>query len=42
LTEAIEAANLQKTHDRNFDEAIAALVTDLKTLVSKTGGGGLS
>jgi len=38
LTETIEAANLQKTHDRNFDEAIAALVTDLKTLVSKTGG----
>lgn len=41
-TEAIEAANLQKTHDRNFDDAIAALLTDLMALVSKTGGGGLS
>jgi hypothetical protein len=35
LTEAIEAANLQKTHDRNFDEAIEALVAELKTLVIK-------
>jgi hypothetical protein len=35
LTESIEAANLQKTHDRNFDEAIAALVADLKRLTSK-------
>jgi len=33
LTETIEAANLQKTHDRNFDEAIAQLVADLKRLL---------
>jgi hypothetical protein len=33
LTETIEAANLQKTHDRNFDEAIAQLVADLKGLL---------
>ncbi|MEQ1473884.1 MAG: hypothetical protein ABLQ96_08680 [Candidatus Acidiferrum sp.] len=37
LTETIEAANLQKTHDRNFDQAIAALAAALKALVSKTG-----
>src|SRR6202049_3344852 len=28
LTESIDAANLQKTHDRNFDEALAAITLD--------------
>ena len=32
FTETIEAANLQKTHDRNFDDALAALAADLKKL----------
>jgi hypothetical protein len=35
LTESIYLALLQKTHDRNFDEALAALVTDLKNLTGK-------
>ena len=34
FTETIEAANLQKTHDRNFDDALAALADDLKKLAS--------
>ena len=34
LTESIDAANLQKTHDRNFDEALAAITLDLKRLAS--------
>jgi len=34
LTESIDRAALQKTHDRNFDDAIAALVKDLKKVVS--------
>lgn len=34
--EPIEPANLQKTHDRNFDDALAALTTDLKKLTSQT------
>lgn len=29
LTESIDPANLQKTHDRNFDDAIAVIVKDL-------------
>jgi hypothetical protein len=36
FTETIEAANLQKTHDRNFDDALAALAGDLKKLASGT------
>jgi len=34
LTEAIDPANLQKTHDRNFDDALNALVIDFKALTS--------
>ena len=34
LTESVEAAALQKTHDRNFDSALAALVSDLKRLTA--------
>jgi hypothetical protein len=33
LTESIGIANLQKTHDRNFDNALDALVVDLKNLI---------
>jgi len=36
LTESIAPANLQKTHDRNFDEALAALTLDLKSLTAAT------
>ncbi|HEY2118707.1 MAG TPA: hypothetical protein VGH37_05935 [Candidatus Acidoferrum sp.] len=36
LTESIEPANLQKTHDHNFDEALATLVLDLKKLTNST------
>jgi hypothetical protein len=36
LTESIAAANLQKTHDRNFDDAVAALLADLKNLTNKS------
>ena len=35
LTESIEGANLQKTHDHNFDVALASLMTDLKLLTGK-------
>ena len=35
LTESIDSANLQKTHDRNFDDALNALVKDWKGLTSK-------
>ena len=34
LTESVEQANLQKTHDRNFDDAIAELVKGLKKVVT--------
>jgi hypothetical protein len=34
LTESIEEANLQKTHDHNFDDALAALLGDLKTVTN--------
>jgi hypothetical protein len=34
LTESIEEANLQKTHDHNFDDALAALMGDLKTVMN--------
>jgi hypothetical protein len=37
LTESIYEALVQKTHDRNFDEALSALVTDLKNLTGKAG-----
>jgi len=32
LTETIQPANFQKTHDRNFDESLTALIADLKKL----------
>src|SRR5215475_1527686 len=32
LTESIGVANLQKTHDRNFDNALDALLVDLQNL----------
>jgi len=34
LTESIEQAFLQKTHDHNFDEALTGLTLDLKRLVT--------
>jgi hypothetical protein len=40
LSETIEAANLQKTHDHNFDEALAALVGDLKLVAGSAAGAG--
>jgi hypothetical protein len=33
LTESIDVALLQKTHDRNFDLALGTLVSDLKQVV---------
>jgi hypothetical protein len=30
VTESVEQANLQKTHDRNFDDALAALLGDVR------------
>jgi hypothetical protein len=39
LTESIGPAALQKTHDRNFDEALTALTLDLKTLTTQTPAG---
>jgi hypothetical protein len=38
ITESILPANLQKTHDRNFDEAIEDLILDLKKLTSNASG----
>lgn len=35
LTESIDPANLQKTHDRNFDEALKAIVQDFEALTGK-------
>lgn len=35
LTRSIEIAYLQKTHDRNFDEALSALLLDFETLAGK-------
>jgi len=32
LTESIEVAYIQKTHDRNFDEALSNLITDFDNL----------
>jgi hypothetical protein len=34
LTESVEQAALQKTHDRNFDDALTAITLDLKRLTS--------
>lgn len=34
LTESIDPANLQKTHDRNFDVALATLALDLRRLAT--------
>ena len=36
LTESIEHANLQKTHDRNFDQALTALTLDWKKLTTSS------
>jgi hypothetical protein len=36
VTESIQSAVVQQTHDRNFDEAIALVVKDLKSLVERT------
>jgi hypothetical protein len=35
LTQSIEMAYLQKTHDRNFDAALSALLLDFQTLAGK-------
>ncbi len=32
LTQSIDRANLQKTHDKNFDDALGALANDLKMI----------
>lgn len=34
LTESVDVAYFQKTHDRNFDQALTNLVSDLKRLTS--------
>ena len=39
LTESIASANLQKTHDHNFDEAVAALVLDAGRLTKSLSNG---
>jgi hypothetical protein len=38
LTESVEVALLQKTHDRNFDNAIMALVDNFEALAGKPSG----
>ncbi|MFT4114037.1 hypothetical protein [Silvibacterium sp.] len=35
ITWPIEGANLQKTHDRNFDDAVDALVSELKSVAGQ-------
>ena len=35
LTESIDPAYQQKTHDHNFDQALAAIVSDLKRVTTK-------
>ncbi len=35
LTESIEGALLQKSHDRNFDQALSNLVLDFESLTGK-------
>jgi hypothetical protein len=37
VTESIDVAYVQKTHDRNFDDALTLVVTDLKNLVNRAG-----
>lgn len=39
LTESIASANLQKTHDHNFDEAVATLVLDAGRLTKSLPNG---
>jgi hypothetical protein len=39
LTESVAPAILQKTHDHNFDEALARLTLDLKRLTTKSPAG---
>jgi len=39
LTESIEPANLQKTHDHNFDVALSTLVEDVKRLTAPVTAG---
>ena len=39
LTESIASANLQKTHDHNFDEAVASLVLDAGRLTKSLPNG---
>ncbi len=39
LTESIAPATLQKTHDHNFDEALAALVVDAGRFDEVAAGG---
>jgi len=36
MTESIETAYLQKTHDRNFDDALKALLQDFLSIAGKT------
>jgi hypothetical protein len=36
LTESIGVANLQKTHDRNFDQALSQLLLDFQQLAGKS------
>jgi len=36
LAESIGVANLQKTHDRNFDQALSALLLDFQQLADKS------
>jgi hypothetical protein len=38
FTESVDLAFVQRTHDRNFDSALGALVVDLKSLVGKAPG----
>ena len=35
MTETINEANLQKSHDRNFDDAVTAIAQDFRTLTAK-------
>jgi hypothetical protein len=35
FTESVDIAFLQKTHDRNFDEALTALVLEFESLAGK-------
>jgi len=35
ITESIQVAVLQKTHDRNFDEALTAILVDFEALTGK-------